>query len=343
MRAKRSIIPVFVPHLGCPHTCVFCDQNRISGAESPATAQDVKNALRDALALLPKDTEKTLAFYGGSFTAIPAKKQEELLGAAAPWLQRGDIKDIRLSTRPDAVDEETVERLKRYGVRTVELGIQSMVPEVLKASQRGHSPEDARAAAALIKSAGFELILQMMTGLPGDSLERSLYTARELIKLSPDGVRVYPTVIIRGTELARMWEAGEYPAHTPQEAARWGAELLDLFEAAGIPVIRFGLNPTEDLSGGEAIGGAYHPALRDLAESVRYLKKERLLLSGEDRGETVRFAVGHGQVSAATGQRRANVEALRREFGVKDVKFIEKDLKPGEILKIACNNPPDNI
>ena len=326
MSARRSIIPVFVPHLGCPHMCVFCNQRRISGEQAPATARDVEKAIIEGRARLPEGTGATLAFYGGSFTAIPASDQEELLAAANPFLRDGTISDIRLSTRPDAIDGATLERLRKYGVRTVELGVQSMDPEVLRLSERGHTPEDARRAAKMVRDAGFELILQMMTGLPGDTPEKSLDTAREFVTLGPDGVRVYPTVIIRDTPLYDMWRAGLYREHTVEDAVELCADISEVFDAAGIPIVRLGLNPTDDLSGGDAAGGAYHPALGELVLSRRYLRREAALLSEKDRGRDVVFAVKRGRVSAATGQKRANAETLKRDFHVKSVRFTERDI-----------------
>ncbi len=325
MKARRSIIPIFVPHLGCPHMCVFCNQNRISGNEKPASAEDVKKTVDEALKILPRDTEKTIAFYGGSFTAIPADEQEKLLSAAVRYVEDGRIKGIRLSTRPDAIDGEVISRLKRYGVRTVELGVQSMDDEVLKASNRGHTAEDAVRAAAALKESGFELILQMMTGLPMDTPDKAIQTARKFASMDPDGVRIYPTVIIKDTELYDKWKRGEYPEHSLDDAVELSADLLDIFEAAGIPVIRLGLNPTEDLSGGDAAGGAYHPALRELAEARRYLRRERELLSAEDAGADVVFAVPKGKISQAAGQHRSNIESVKNEFKLKSVKLIERD------------------
>lgn len=325
MTPKRSIIPVFVPHLGCPQDCVFCNQRRISGSPEPATAEKTVEIIEEALSFLPKNTEKTVAFYGGSFTAIDPGLQEELLGSVQPYIKAGRIKDIRLSTRPDAVDEEVIARLKRFNVRTVEIGVQSMDEEVLQLSKRGHTAQDAERAARLIKAAGFELILQMMTGLPGDTPEKSIETARKFCSLNPDGVRIYPTVVIKDTELCDQWRSGEYREHSVQDAIELGADLLDIFENAGITVVRFGLNPTEDLSGGDAVGGAYHPALRELCESVRYLRAERRLLTEADRGKTVRFLVPKGRVSQAVGQKRANAEALISEFGIKNAVFVECD------------------
>ena len=334
MTPRRRIIPVFVPHLGCPHMCVFCNQRRISGEQSPAGAGDVERAVTAGLERLGDNETATLAFYGGSFTAIPAREQEELLGAALPFLRSGRIGDIRLSTRPDAIDEETLDRLERYAVRTVELGVQSMDEEVLRLSERGHSARDAQIAAAMVKDRGFELILQMMTGLPGDTLEKSVATAGKFIKMRPDGVRIYPTVIIRDTPLYDMWLSGAYRQHTVEEAVEWGAILTDMFDEAHIAVVRFGLNPTDDLSAGDAVAGAYHPALGELVLARRFLKRERRLLNGDDRGADVVFAVKKGRVSAATGQKRGNVEALKNEFGLRSVKFVEADMPDVTVRRV---------
>ena len=267
MSARESIIPVFVPHLGCPNDCVFCNQRRISGSLSPARPEDVAAAIDRALSLTPPGTRRQLAFYGGSFTAIPDAEQEALLGAAQPYLERGDIVSIRLSTRPDAIDGAVLARLKRHGVETVELGAQSMSDSVLALSGRGHTSADVEEASRAVKAAGFRLILQMMTGLPGSDDETDIGSARSIAALEPDGVRVYPTVIVRDTALFDLWRAGRYKEHTVEDAVRVCARIVPIFEAAGIPIIRMGLNPTEDLSGGDAVGGAYHPALGELVRA----------------------------------------------------------------------------
>ena len=280
MSARESIIPVFVPHLGCPNDCVFCNQRRISGSTVPAAARDVDKAIEDAAALPRTGAKRQLAFYGGSFTAIPIHEQMALLAAAKAHLDRGDIDSIRLSTRPDAIDGAVLKRLAEYGVETVELGAQSMCEEVLRLAGRGHTAQDVENASRMIKAAGFRLILQMMTGLPGDSIERSVDTARRIIALEPDGVRIYPTVIVRDTALYDLWQAGRYKEHTVEDAVEYCARLVPLFEAAGIPVIRLGLNPTEELSSGAAAGGAYHPALGELVKSRIMLQKAQALLAG---------------------------------------------------------------
>ena len=335
MSARAYILPVFVPHRGCPHTCVFCNQRRISGAAMPATAEDVKKAIREAAAFLPKGGKRQLAFYGGSFTAIPIPEQEALLGAAKEAMDRGEIDAVRLSTRPDAIDETVLSRLKAYGAETIELGAQSMDDRVLRLTERGHTARDVERASKLVKDAGFQLILQMMTGLPGSSDESDIETARRLIALGPDGVRVYPTVIVRDTALCDMWQAGEYREHTVEDAVRVCAKIVPLFEAANIPIIRLGLNPTEELSGGAAVGGAYHPALGELVKSRILLEKARALLSGVEPGSRVTLTVGRGKASQMAGQHRENIRRLTEEYALTDLKIREKSETDTEIVLLS--------
>ena len=322
MSAKASIIPVFVPHQGCPHDCVYCDQRRISGQSAPADAETVRRAIREAAALPRDGTKRQLAFYGGSFTAIPLPEQSALLKAAHTALTAGEIDSIRLSTRPDAVTREDVSRLKAWGVDTVELGAQSMDDEVLRRAGRGHSAEDVARASAYVKEAGLSLILQMMTGLPADTDEKSIATAQRLIALKPDGVRIYPTVVLRGTALYALWQRGAYREHTVEDAVRVCAKLLPLFEQAGIPVIRLGLNPTEELSGGEAVGGAYHPALGELVRSRVLYERAAALLVDLPPESRVTLSVAPQKLSQMLGQHRENVRRLRERFPLRSLEVL---------------------
>ena len=322
MSARESIIPVFVPHLGCPNDCVFCNQRRISGSVAPATAENVVSAIENALRLTPPGTRRQLAFYGGSFTAIPVAEQESLLGAAVPYLERGDIASLRLSTRPDAIDGAVLRRLRSYGVETIELGAQSMSERVLALSGRGHTAADVEDAARAVKGAGFRLILQMMTGLPGAGDESDVESARRIAALGPDGVRVYPTVIVRDTALCDLWRAGRYKEHTVEDAVRVCARILPVFERAGIPVIRLGLNPTEDLSGGDAVGGAYHPALGELVKSRIMRDRAEKILSGAKRGEQAVLRVNPRLMSQLVGQHGANRAYLVERFGLSGLRIV---------------------
>ena len=342
MSARESIIPVFVPHWGCPNDCVFCNQRRITGQREPATAQTVTDAMKQAAAL-PSGAKRQLAFYGGSFTAIPEEQQEALLTAAKSYLDAGELTSIRLSTRPDAIDGAVLRRLKVYGVQTIELGAQSMDDRVLALAGRGHTAADVEKASRAIKAAGFQLILQMMTGLPGDSDEGAIETARRLIALEPDGVRIYPTVIIRDTALCDLWRAGLYREHSVEDAVRVCARLLPLFEAAGIPVIRLGLNPTEELSGGDAVGGAYHPALGELVKSRLYRNKAETLLADSEPGMRVTLGVNSRELSQMIGQHKENLRWLRETYGLRELKIVPAPVKSGEICRLAVEKPADMV
>ena len=332
MSARQTIIPVFVPHVGCPNDCVFCNQRRISGTVRPITPEEVSCAIQQGAAITPHGVQRQLAFYGGSFTAIPAAAQVRLLRAAQPYLADGTLSSIRLSTRPDVIDEETLLRLRAYGVKTIELGAQSMNDTVLENSGRGHTAAQVEQAARLVKQFGFELILQMMTGLPGDEDgEASVQTAQRLAGLRPDGVRIYPTVIVRDTALYDLWRAGLYKEHTVEDAVRVCAQIVPIFDEAGIPVIRLGLNPTDDLSNGDAAGGAYHPALGELVKSRMMLERARKLLEGIESGSSVILEVGKGKASQMTGQHRCNINTLKAEFALKEIKIQEKQEKNDEI------------
>ncbi len=337
MEPKHRIIPIFVPHVGCPNDCVFCNQRKISGALTPATPESVRRDILSSLGVVPEGESIELAFYGGSFTAIQPEEQAELLGAVSPFLRSGRISGIRVSTRPDSIDYETVMRIKSMGVTRIELGAQSMDDEVLMLSGRGHTGQDTEKAAEIIKSCGLSLIIQMMTGLPGDTPDKSIYTAKKIAGLAPDGVRIYPTVIIRDTKLYDMWKKGKYREHTVEEAVSLCAQLVAIFEEKGIPVIRLGLNPTDDLSGGEAVAGAYHPAFGELVYSRIYLNKAEKLVCGIT-GKNITFGVAKGRTSFFTGQKRHNIKTLSEKYGFNKIKVKEADIKDGEIIILEVAN-----
>ena len=320
MIPKKHIIPVFIPHEGCAHNCVFCDQRIVTNSSSKTSANDV---LITAGSHAKNDYPAELAFYGGSFTALPIKRQNELLSAAQPFLDDVRSRSIRISTRPDCIDEETVRRLKESGVKTIELGVQSMCDDVLNMSRRGHTQKDAVNASRVIKEAGLALILQMMTGLPGDSSEKSLYTAKKISELMPDGVRVYPTVILRDTELHKMWLCGTYHEHALPEAIETCANISLLFNKAKIPIIRLGLNPTDTLSAFDVVGGAYHPAFGDMVYSKILFDKAASLLKGVSPESNVRISVSKGRTSTMIGQRRANLVKLTSMYLLRSIKVIE--------------------
>ncbi len=309
---KHSNIAIFVPHNGCPHACTFCNQRKITGQSCQPTPQDVNNAVETARRTA--DTKHTeIAFFGGSFTAIDRTYMLSLLEAAAPYVWSGEFHGIRLSTRPDAVDEEILDILKRHGVTAIELGTQSMCDDVLYVNKRGHTVQDSIHAAQLIQKYGFSLGLQMMTGLYGSSDEKDIFTAEKIAELHPDTVRIYPTIVMQGTELADLYREGKYIPQTLENAVPLCAKLLRLFEEKNIRVIRLGLHDSESLKQ-NMLAGAYHPAFRELCESEMIFHHTLSLLAERGIFEgTVTFSVSPKSVSIFVGQKKANLEKLRNK------------------------------
>lgn len=306
---KHSNISIFVPHIGCPHICSFCDQRTISGAQSAPTAEDVRRTCEQALAEIrePQDTE--IAFFGGSFTAIPRRYMLELLEAAESFVGEGKFRGIRLSTRPDYIDDEVLSILNEHGVTSIELGAQSMDDVVLTANERGHSAEEVRRASALIRSYGFELGLQMMTGLYMSSLGSDMATAREIVRIKPDTVRIYPVVVLKGTRLGELYESGEYEMPPFDDMVKLCAELIMLFYENGIRVIKCGLHASDGVDG-ERVAGYYHPAFRELCDMYIYRDRiEKLIADCTDT--EVRISVNDRCISRAVGQKKANIEYFR--------------------------------
>jgi len=265
---------VFVPHLGCPHDCVFCNQKKITGQSEVFDSQKILSYIDSYLETMKgRRYPIEIAFYGGSFTGIDTEDQIEYLKIARRYLNDGHIHGIRLSTRPDYINDEILKRLKLYKVNTIELGVQSLSENVLTASNRGHSINDVENAVALIREYGFNLGLQMMIGLPEDTLETAISTAQKIVALRPAFVRIYPTVVIKDTELEIMYNRGLYKAMDINTAIEWLVEIMPIFSKANIPVIRVGLQPTDDLSNGESrVAGAYHPSIRQLVKSEAYAR-----------------------------------------------------------------------
>ena len=308
---KYCNIPIFVPHYGCPFDCVFCNQKHITGEKDSVDAKRTKQIITEHLETLRnKEKRVEAAFFGGSFTAICPDLQEELLSAAYEFVKAGEIGGIRLSTRPDYIDDEIMQRLMRYGVTAVELGVQSMDNGVLKAAGRGHTDADVVRAVEVIKKYPVELGLQMMTGLPGDDGSQSVLTAERIIALKPRSVRIYPTLVIRDTALCRLYERGEYKPQTLEEAVKLAAELLEKFRENNIDVIRVGLAATEEISpGGALVAGPYHAAFGELAEGEIYYNKMRRMLNGARYAE---FGVNPSEISKAIGNAKRNIKRFEK-------------------------------
>ncbi len=305
MSAVHSNISVFVPHIGCPNMCSFCNQRHITGKVFAPRAVDVSVAVETAAASAKYDSKTTeIAFFGGSFTAINRNYMTELLKTASAYVENGTVCGIRISTRPDAIDCEVLDLLKEYHVTAIELGAQSLDNRVLAMNNRGHTAEDVARASSLIKEYGFELGLQMMTGLYCDSDEIALKTAYDIIEMQPDTVRIYPTIVLKDTDLAALYADGIYKPQTLEKAVELASRMLLMFEEAGIRVIRLGLHSIEK----EAyIAGPWHPAFSELCQSKIYL--ERAMEKLEEKGNYTLF-VNKSSVSKMTGQKRANLKKL---------------------------------
>ncbi len=309
---KHANISLFVPHMGCPHQCSFCNQKTISGAVEVLTPEAVRVTLEKAVGDKNEPLNTEVAFFGGSFTAIERDYMVSLLEASRPFIEEGFFSGVRISTRPDAIDGEILDILKKYHVKSIELGAQSTDPQVLTLNKRGHTREDVFEASRLIKAEGFSLGLQMMTGLLGDTDEKSLKTCDDIIALKPDTVRIYPTVVLEGTLLSTKYKNGEYTPQTLESAVALCGKLLRKFHDNQIRVIRLGLHSGGNVEEG-FVAGAYHPAFGELCESAVYLDilKEKLISYKGDPDLIV--CVKPSEISKMTGHKGCNKQQLLNE------------------------------
>lgn len=325
---KHRNIALFIPHLGCPHNCAFCNQHCITGNAEVPNADDVIRSVE--IACRTKADYTQLAFFGGSFTAIDRDYMLSLLQAAKLCKENGMIDSVRISTRPDCINEEILLILKEHCVHAIELGAQSMDDVVLTLCERGHTVDDVIEASKLIKKYGFSLGLQMMTGLPGDTYEKSIVTANKIAELEPDTVRIYPTVTLKGTKLANMYESGEYVPTSLEESVELCSQLLLFFESKGIDVIKLGLQYEKSMEE-NYVAGAFHPAFRELCENRIYLNKALGFFNDSHNNGINTIEVAPGEVSKMTGQRRSNLSKLS-EAGY-NVKVSENTLLvPRELI-----------
>lgn len=315
MKLKHYTIPIFIPELACPFQCVFCDQRKISGHSSIPSANEVKKIIETYLkSFIHKNAVVNIGFFGGNFTGISMNEQEEYLKTASVYLRNGDIHGIRLSTRPDYINEEVINLLANYSVSTVELGAQSFHDDVLLKSGRGHKAADISNAAVLIKKANIKLGLQMMIGLPGDSAEHSSYTASKIIEHGADNTRIYPTLIIKGTALERLYKAGKYSPLSLNEAVKQTKSVYLLFEKSNVNVIRVGLHPSEELlSGEELIAGPFHISFKELVLSSIW--KDQLNNSVDEKsGKSITVKTSNEEINYAVGYQSSNKLMLKERF-----------------------------
>ena len=334
---KQYIIPIFVPHLGCPNDCIFCNQKSISGQKSNMTKEKAKEIIENYLKSIDKENAQIeIAFFGGSFTAIEEERQEELLQVASEFVKSGQVESIRVSTRPDAIDKKILKRLKKYKVKTIELGVQSSNNYILKRMYRGHTFEDVKRAAKLIRWNGFRLGVQMMVGLPESTTIDEINTAKELIKLKPKMVRIYPVLVIKNTPLEKELEKGTYKPLTVVQAVEVCKEIVRLFHDKNIDIIRIGLQPTDEISEpgsekSEVVAGPYHPAFRQLVESAMWYdaivgKIKRLNVKVKE----VEVTVNPVDANNVIGHKKENVKNLKELYDLNLVLKQDSKMKQGK-------------
>ncbi len=344
-------IPIFIPHEGCKNSCVFCDQRTITG-NTLAADRDIRKEIDTALSTIENNAEVEIAFFGGSFTGIDTHLMTRLCDNAFEYVKQGKVKSIRLSTRPDYIDEGILTILKERGVTDIELGLQSMSQKVLDASKRGHTTHNSEKACRLIKDFGFNLVGQMMIGLPCSKLQDEIYTAKEICTLGCDAARIYPTVVFYGTELYNMAKSGIYTPLSINEAVTRSAAVYKIFRENSVEVLRIGLHSSDELSDiCKVYAGANHPSLGELViGEYRYeLLKNRLsdiknILLDTNEDKVLCIYCNQSEISKFCGQQKTNKLRLIKDFencGVKDIRFIasehlfgEKTLFSTETIKI---------
>ena len=331
---KEYIIPIFVPHLGCPYKCVFCNQTKITGSKKQVTAEDVENIIDEYLnSFKEKDNKVEVAFFGGSFTGIEEEKQNELLEAVQKYIKEGKVDSIRISTRPDYIDKNILKRLKKYHVKTIELGVQSTDNYILAKAKRGHTFKDVKKASRLIRWHGFTLGHQMMIGLPESTAIDEINTAKDLIKLKPKIVRIYPVLVIKQTELEEELTKGEYEPLSIVQAVERAKDVAVLFNKHKINIIRIGLQNTDEItdpkeSSSQVVAGPYHPAFRQLVEgAIWYDAIVEKIKKYSTKVKVVEIRANPEDINNIVGHKKENIIKLKENYDV------ELSLKPDFNLK----------
>ena len=342
---KEYIIPIFVPHLGCKQCCTFCDQKTISGETKQVTEDDVRNTIEYYLKNFKNDNYVEVAFFGGSFTAIPIETQKELLEAVQPYIKDKKVDSIRLSTRPDAIDKNILKMLKKYHVKTIELGVQSSNNYILERCKRGHTFEDVKKASKLIRKYRFKLGHQMMIGLPESTEKDDIKTAEDIIKLKPKLVRIYPVLVIKGTGLEREYRNKEFTPLTVGQAVERSKEILRLFAKKNIQVIRIGLQNTETIADpknkdSEVVAGPYHPAFGQLVEdSIWYDKIVYEIKKINAKVIRVEIEANSQNINNIIGHKKENINKLKDTYAVITTVKANNSIKPGKfklnVLEVA--------
>lgn len=326
MSKAHYIIPIFVPHEGCPHNCVFCNQDSITGEHNKVTQEFVENTINEYLKTINKENSVVeVSFFGGTFTAIDIEKQKELLAVAKKYKDAKKIDFIHLSTRPDYIDKEILDNLKKYSTDIIELGVQSLDDEVLLKSGRGHTKEDVINASSMIKEYGFTLGHQIMLGLPGDDFKKDIETAKSIIDLKPQIARIYPSLVIKDTPMEKMYNDKKYKPYTLYEAVKVAKEIYSMFISNDINVIRIGLQPTEEISWGQdLIAGPFHPAFRELVEGSIYndiIFNESI---NENCNEVI-VSVNSKDISKLYAHRKKFFKDMKIKMSTKNIKVQQDD------------------
>lgn len=325
MTTKHVNIPIFIPELACPHQCVFCDQRRITGQNALPSDEEIRSTINEHLETISIDsTEVVLAFFGGSFTGLDIASQEHFLNLIQPYISDGRIQSVRISTRPDYITQEILDVLKKYHVRYIELGAQSLDEEVLLKSGRGHLLSHVEEASHLIKQNDFMLGLQMMTGLPGDTDEKSKETARRIVVLGANETRIYPTLVIQGTALSRLYQSGDYSPQSIENAVVLSAQLLTYFESHKVKVLRVGLFASDSLLNGEFLDGPFHSHFLEMVKSRQWMNR-----FGDTNLNGKIIYVHPKDLNHAVGYQSCNKKVLQEKF--MNVKFkVDRTLQEGE-------------
>lgn len=340
---KKRIIPIFVPHRGCPHDCIFCNQKKITGVSTEVTSEEARNIIEEYLPTIAKDASVEIAFFGGSFTAIDEKTQNELLSVAKEYVDKGLVSDIRMSTRPDCISVDILNRLKEYKTTIIELGVQSMDAKVLHDSARGHDIESVIKSSNLIKESGINLGLQMMVGLPSDTEEKCIETAKKFIELNPFCVRIYPTLVVKDTGLETLLNKGEYKPFTLEECVSIVKKLLVLFYVNNINVIRVGLQATEDIQLGKGIvDGPYHPAFRELVEGEMIKDYLHYLVIQNKTVSNLEIKTNNKNISKVVGNKKINKLFFKNELNI-NIKTKPENIDENEFVIILDDNKEVNI
>lgn len=318
MSKKEYIIPIFIPFLGCPHDCAFCNQVKITNYKDNINKENTIRQINQYLSYFPKNENlKEIAFFGGSFTGLDEKVMISYLEIALNYKKKGIIDRIRLSTRPDYINNSILDILKKYEVDVIELGIQSLDNEILNANERGHSKEDSIRASKLIKDYGFKLGHQIMPGLYKDSFDKAIKTGLESIKMNPDMVRIYPTLVIKDTKLEKLYKEGLYKPLSLDEAIEISSRIYMIYSYKKIPVIRIGLQPTENINEKkDVVAGPFHPSIRQLVETNIHKIYLEELINKYRLKDKIKIHISNREISIIAGNKKANKNYFYKKYGL---------------------------